>query len=136
MPVTVQWDTDSNSAIIYTISEHWTWDEVRAAWNAGRDLVSSVPHKVDFILNLEHSIGIPSGSLVKSDHIFRNRLPNARHIVIVSGGGLVNMLITSFKTLRPGSGQWVHSAPSLAHARAKLAQFNHPGFAHTSSTPE
>ena len=122
MSVSVQWDNSGNTAILYTFSGRWSWDEFRAAWNDGRELVSSVPHQVASILNLENSAGIPSGILVKSDYVFRSRLPNAGYVVLVSGGGLVNMLVSTFKTMNSKGGKWVLTASSLATARARLAE--------------
>ena len=121
MAVLVQWDNSRNSAIVYTFSGHWSWDEFRESWKEGRALVSSVPYRVDSILDFERSAGIPTGMLVKGDHVFRSRLPNAGYVVLVSGGGLVNMLVTTFKAMNPKGGKWVLTASSLVSARDKLA---------------
>lgn len=128
MPVSVQWDNGGITAILYTFSGRWSWDEFRAAWQEGRALVSSVSHPVASILNLEASAGIPSGMLVKGDHVFRSRLPNASYVLLVSGGGLVNMLVTTFKAMNPKGGKWVLTASSLDIARAKLVELQgqHP----------
>lgn len=122
MPVTVQWDNDAKTAILYTFAGHWSWDEFRTTWMDGRALVSSVPHQVASILCFERSAGIPAGMLVKGDHVFRNRLPNAGHVILVSGGALINMLVTTFKAMNQNGGKWVLTASSLAAARAKLAE--------------
>ena len=133
MSVSVQWDNSGNTAILYTFSGHWSWDEFRAAWKEGRALVSSVPHQVASILNLEGAAGIPSGMLVKGDYVFRSRLPNAGYVVLVSGGGLVNMLVTTFKAMNSKGGKWVLTASSLATARAKLAELQHQDHATAAS---
>jgi hypothetical protein len=122
MCVTVQWDSGGDTAVLYTFSGQWSWDEFRAAWHEARALVSSVPHRVDSILDFGQSAGVPSGMLVKADHVLRGRLPNAGYIMLVNTSGLVNMLVTTYKAMNPKGGKLVFTTQTLAAARAKLTE--------------
>lgn len=122
MSVTAQWDNEDKTTVLYIFSGQWSWDEFRPAWQEGRALVSSVPHRVASILDFEQSAGIPPGMLVKGDYVFRNRLPNAGYIILTNTSGLVNMLVSTFKRMNPKGGKWVFTAPSLEAARAKLTE--------------
>lgn len=60
MPVTVDWNNESQSILLVTHEAHWTWEEMFQAYQNGLLKVRSVSHPVHIIIDHSREVDPPT----------------------------------------------------------------------------
>ncbi len=69
MPVTIDWDNDAHTALLMTFSGRWTWDDVyKASDRSNRELLVSIDHRVDIILDFHTQFQLADAGAVAHPH--------------------------------------------------------------------
>ncbi len=76
MPVDVIWDCEDRTVLRYVIVAPWTWNEFWTAFNIGHELLTSVDHHVDQILDADYALRTaPPGMLAQIRNLYRRLSP-------------------------------------------------------------
>ncbi len=102
MGVTVYWDAQVKEAVRIDFSEQWTWEEFDRAVDQAYQLICSVTHIVDLLINFMSEIVPPEDFLeMRTEHFLRSMPDNIGQIVVVDGGLATHMALPVF--IRPFS---------------------------------
>lgn len=125
MPIQAIWDDEAHTTIRYVIEGHWTWDEMNAAVSVSNTWLDTVDRKIDFIHDMSHSEGVPSGALTQLKRCMGKEHPNTgRSVVIGAKKSIANSLAQSLLDMVQKLYQrdWGFMfAESLDDARTRLA---------------
>ncbi|QPC84777.1 hypothetical protein G4Y79_10500 [Phototrophicus methaneseepsis] len=55
MAILTQWDNRNKTAILLEFESQWSWSDLEDALQAADELIISVPHQVDIIIDMEGS---------------------------------------------------------------------------------
>lgn len=102
MGVTVYWDVEIQDVVRIDFSEQWTWEEFDKAVDDAYQLICSVTHTVDLLINFVSTI-VPSEDFLemRTEHFLRSMPDNIGHIVVIDGGLATHMALPVF--IRPFS---------------------------------
>lgn len=126
MTIKVIWDNDETKTILrYDFIGNWTWNEFYAASAEFHAELDRVNHKVDTIINLTGSTGMPGNVLSHAYSAFQNQHPNDTGLnVIVSKGMLIQILVNTFSRVYSNFTEnfEIHLVSSLEEARNYLSE--------------
>jgi hypothetical protein len=124
LPVTAQWDDEEKSTIHLRFEGRWTWDEFHTTFATYIKWLDESPHKVDFIADMLHSRGLPSGALQQVKRLADMNHPNSDLTVYVGMGGFLQALGQAFIRIYPRSAEKYkfEFASTIEEARAKIAR--------------
>lgn len=123
MAINTAWDDSNRTRVLVEFETSWSWTELNAAVEAVDQLIISVSHPVDIIIDLEGST-IPRDFLKGAKNLLAN--PEARenegHRVVV---GASNFMRQAYQTLMKAFGDKLNGrdvlfANDLSHARSML----------------
>lgn len=124
MAVTVNWDNDEHTVVLFTFSGNWTWREYWDACMKSNAMHATVKHRVYAIADLTTSTGIPVDLHAYTFKTLRIAPINAGTPRIgVNGGKIIEILVKTFKRLHPGFANEFDIAPSLDEARLTLQRY-------------
>ncbi|MGB1287827.1 MAG: hypothetical protein ACPG7F_14910 [Aggregatilineales bacterium] len=92
MCIEVSWYNENKTVLIHDISGKWTITDIRHAAVVAWDMMRSVSHQVDVIIDVRNGNRLPSGFMVHGKHIATTRPDNAGVIVIVGANTLMKSL--------------------------------------------
>lgn len=124
MAIKVIWDDETKTILRYDFIGNWTWNEFYAASAEFHAQLDSVDHKVDTIINLTDSAGMPGNVLSQAYSAFQNQHPNDTGLnVIVSKGMLIQILVNTFSRVYSNFTEnfEIHLVFSLEDARKYLS---------------
>jgi hypothetical protein len=122
--VTVEWDDESRTALRVNLEGLWTWAEFRDILATAPKMLAQSKHPTDLILNLENSLHVPDGVLLRLMRLHRAGLVGDS-LILLSGAPdnvFIDNLVSMAQQLNRGRGGEIRSAASLDEARAILAQ--------------
>jgi hypothetical protein len=122
--VEVTWDNEEKTIIRYKFPKKWTWQDYNDAWNAAVDMMNTVPHQVDFLVDLSESDLLPGGALANTRLSKWESATNAGITVIITRTILVEMLVDTFRRVYSRLGKNFYGAKTLDEGR-KLIINNH-----------
>src|SRR3954447_2694313 len=97
MPASCNWMDDAQTIILVKYEHNWTWDEFFDVADKGRALANSVPHRVDYILDMRSGIQPRSGStMTNSKTVMAKRAPNSGVFVTLTTP-FVKVMLNVFK---------------------------------------
>lgn len=124
MPVSVEWDNEERTIILWTVAGKWTWKEFDAAYEKMKEMAGSVSHPIDGIYDLSQSILIPADVATHVKFAFPYRPPNLRHIIAIGLDSYIQLLWNTLTTM-PSLKQWrVHFVDTMEEAYAFIEQAN------------
>lgn len=97
MPVTLEWLTEGQNAIMYHVVDPWTWADFGEARTTMKDMVEAQPHEVHVIVNLSETNGMPRGFLDGMRRLSAGRPANQGRVVIVGGGYLIRRVAEIYR---------------------------------------
>ncbi len=123
MTVHISWDNNTQTTIRMEFVGEWTWDEVHRALAKNVEMLDSVDHSVNAIVDLSKSMGAPTLVLTQLRSIVQNRHPRSNMTVLV---GANDMLMTFWKIFLQAYGRITRSnrysyAKTVAEARDLIA---------------
>lgn len=101
MTITVSWLDDRQTCILMIYDRQWTWNDFQAAYKQVNQHFSSVPHKVDFIIDIHQAALPPPNGLSYFKQVSENQHANLGRIIVVGAPvfirGIVNLLTTVYR---------------------------------------
>jgi hypothetical protein len=122
MPITVQWDNEAKTIVLWTFEGRWSWDEFRAQQAASVALLSSVSHRVHVIADLSQSSQIPRDAFSNYQVSETASAPNRGRTVVVAPQNI--FVQTAIATYNKIVNPTFLLADSVGEARALLAKEN------------
>jgi hypothetical protein len=118
------WDNSDKSIIRYAYEGRWTMDEFNNVYTEARQLLDTVDHPVDFIIDVRSSPLIPDGVLSRGRNVAFAPHPNEGRTIIVGANSFVRAMADIFQKIYGIRGNRVPFlfATTLEEAHAKLAQ--------------
>jgi hypothetical protein len=122
MPITVDWFDTEQTIVRYEFLGRWSWTELHTAVDEVQDMLASVDHRVDIIIDVSQNVGIPSGAIIqmKSGSMKANK--NWGMGVFVGTGAFINALITSFTRIYPKMAERYAIAMSIDEAQKLIIE--------------
>lgn len=105
MSVSIRWYDEAHTIIYYTFSERWTWEEYYPAYDDTIVLMDSVPYKVDFIMDMLNSKGLPPGALQQIKRAADRNHPNMGLAVYVGMNFITQAIGELFLKIYPMSAE-------------------------------
>ena len=116
MAITVQWENLEKTIVCQTYNGVWPLEELPEAISKSADLINSVDHPVDVIIDLTDN-GVETFSVLSSLRSIERKEPkNQRAVVIIGATFTVNMLIRIGRTIAPSAGRYLQLAKSKEEA--------------------
>jgi len=103
MPIIPQWENNDRTIMTVQFSGKWAWNEFSVVRTTILDMVDSIPHCVDYIINFEDEDDIPAGALAIGRSIHKSCSLNQGIIVIVGISPMLRMLYQSFTLAYPAT---------------------------------
>ncbi len=124
MAIQVMWANPEQTCVRVTLQRGWTWNELHRAIQQADDLIVSVTHTVDLLIDIREAGGLPGDFMTRAGDIFAQgeARPNEGQKIVIGAGWLIRSAYTGFvKTF--GSqlqGRPFRFAASLEEAQALL----------------
>lgn len=112
----VQWDDPEQTILRFEFEGEWDWVVVRQVALMGQEMSASVEHRVDSVVDLRQSHGLPAHSLSQFEQLAQFPSPNSGVIVIVGGGNLVASLLNIFKRVYRSAAAKYHYVETMEEA--------------------
>jgi hypothetical protein len=126
MSIVVSWDNPEKTAIVYTITGRWTWDEFYEALQQERAMLEAeAGERVNFIVNMEQGRMLPDNALSHFARMPKSSHRKAGMMVLVGAGGFVQALMNILGRYPGTAAQKIVAVPNMEAARAFLAQHEH-----------
>jgi hypothetical protein len=93
MSVTIKWDNEERTALRYTFTGCWQWQEFQETFGQAQQMLRSVRHAVDVIADFHESSCAPTEVLARLAYVGNCPPKNLRRSVIV---GTKAFAMTSF----------------------------------------
>lgn len=85
MPITVSWYDDDQTIMLQSCIGDWTWDDYLVSIDALAALANSTTERVDYIMDITDTVGIPLGLPLKYIRKARAKRPPNLGIIVVVG---------------------------------------------------
>jgi len=122
MPIQPTWDNDEKTVIRQVFSAPWTVDDYRYNASTTYDMIDSVTHQVDVIMDGSKSHMAPSGVLSSLGYVESKVHPRQRFLVGVTHSMLLKGLVRVGKILRPSLVEPLNIVDTLEDAYKKLEE--------------
>lgn len=125
MPITITWEDDSRQIIRGDVNGRWSFDEMQDALRQTIAMMDSVPHKVDFIIDVSRSQLIPGGATQAAQSVATPETHRNEGLKIVVGANaLVRLGYEAYRRINRslGKDQEFLFARSIEEAHAIIAR--------------
>jgi hypothetical protein len=124
MPATIEWDDDAKTRTLFTFDGKWTWEEYYQARAKGIEMVNSVPHTVNLIVDYTHSSFFPDNMLSNFGSSLQKVPKDFDLAVIVTNSNFVIAMVNMISKLTFGRKVKFRVTRSLDEARAIFAKYD------------
>lgn len=124
MPITVQWDNPEKTIIRVTFDGRWTHREFTTAVQQRRQLMESVTHHVDVIVDMSGGQFIPTRMITTLVNLNRHIPANRRLLIYVRASRLFRVIVSTVVRIVPRAGQNVLFVDSISDAKAIIAKYD------------
>src|SRR5690606_34184496 len=94
MPILVRWDDEEKTRIYYEFVGKWTWDEFNTVYEGVYEMLDTVSHKVDAIVDLRYSNLLPQSTLTEMRRLTFQQHENGGITVFITENELAHALFT------------------------------------------
>jgi hypothetical protein len=102
MNIDVNWDNETKTIIRYLYKNGWNWDDYFAAIKSAGELLDTVDHKVDIIMDFHNANLIPQGAITQVQRAFSHpRHPNIRLTIFVGANAFIRAIEGIGRKLAP-----------------------------------
>ncbi len=128
MSLTVCWDNAAKTIIRYNFGVTWTWQEFHNAVLQANELMNAVPHRVDILMNVEITRGLPPGNPANMfKWAFDTLAPNGGIVVVAGATPLIRMMLEAFSAIYKREGEQLRITDSLHQAHEILVRLQAEG---------
>lgn len=126
MPITVSWETDQKSTLIFAYVGQWELADFYHVTDEGNALMDQVTYPVNMILDVRHSKVIPNGFMNAINNTSRKLHPNTGTMAMVGINAFARAFIGIYKKVYPAksSQKTIHFAASYDDAHAIFERLN------------
>ena len=121
MAIVTRWDNKKKTVILLEFESEWNWEELAGAVHKADQLIGSVEHFVDLIIDLEGTT-IPRDVLTAAKTLLASgdARPNEGARVVVGANGAIRTIYQTIQMTFNSAveGREVLFAPNMADARA------------------
>ncbi len=118
--IEINWDNDDKTVMRYTYQGQWTWQEFYGVMEQSHQMMDTVDHPVDILVDMRASAQIPQGAVTQFRRIANVRHPNTGTIVAVTEARVARMLYDIFATVfRPIASRY-HIVQTIDEAYAAI----------------
>lgn len=99
MQIEVKWDNETKTAVYLKLQRGWTWPDLRQAIEQADELITSVPHKVNLIIDIREAGGLPRDFMSAAGDIFAQggeARSNEGKKIVVGAGALIRTAYKGF----------------------------------------
>lgn len=125
MAIQTQWDDEQKQIIRVEVEGRWSWEELQTALARTIEMMDSVPHKVDFIIDVSRSSLIPGGATQAAQSVATPETHRNEGIkVVVGANALMRIGYEAYRRINKslGKNQEFHFAKTQDEARAFIAR--------------
>lgn len=103
MGILTTWDDTAKTRVLIEFETSWTWDELEAAIEVADQMIASVTHQVDLMIDVEGST-LPKDFLNAAKNLLANPegRPNEGSRVVIGAGKVIR---TAYQTLQKTFGE-------------------------------
>jgi len=116
MPIVSRWENNDKTIIYVQFTNNWSWDEFAPVRKTILDMIDSVSHVVDYIVDFQAANDIPNGALAVGRSIHKSCSRNEGFAVLVGPSPQLRMLYQSFTIAFPASKSEIALVPTLEDA--------------------
>ncbi len=124
MPITVQWDNPEKTIIMVTCAGRWTHRDFTAAVQQRRQLMGSVAHHVDIIMDMSGGQFIPMRMFTTLINLSRHIPANRRLLIYIRASGLFRVIVGTVIGIVPRAGRNLFFVESISDAKAIIANYD------------
>lgn len=127
MKIKIHWGNDQQSLLYYTFEVGWDWKDMYDAFAQARELMETVDHPVNIIMDLSHVSLIPKGALAKIRWAFESpKQKNVGLTVVVTPSSFIKSMIDlGTKIWGKTAKQWsVAFVTTLEEAHILIEEYN------------
>ena len=122
MAIRTQWDNDKKTVLRQTIEDQWTLEDLHAAMQTRRSMLTSQKRTVHIISHIEGNLCMPKGFMGELKNLAGSCPANAGVHVVVGGGAYVKGVYNTAKYLAPRLTENIRFASTLDEARVIIAE--------------
>jgi hypothetical protein len=118
MPVSVEWANADKTLVIQRIDGQWSMQEFHEVVQKSAQLLKTVDHEVDIIVDLSTTNYVPQGVLSGANRTESTVPPNQRLVVFVGAKMMHKLLLSLGKRLAPRAASQQHFVETMDDAYA------------------
>lgn len=100
MAVHIEWDSDAQRAIIWTLIGRWTWDEYASAWSEMTQMLeTAADKKPDLIFDVRRMTMLPADVITRMKQDYLNIPPAAGRLLAVGVDSHLQLFWNTFTDL-------------------------------------
>jgi hypothetical protein len=98
MGINVAWANPDQTIIKLNVQRGWTWDDLYAAIQQADDLITSVDHTVNMVIDISHAGGLPRDFMKVAGDVFDSgeARANEGQKIVVGAGTLIQFAYGAF----------------------------------------
>jgi hypothetical protein len=128
MGISINWVDDTHRCVHVIYGRDWKWDEFFATDETAREMLNSIEHKSDFILDLQEAV-TPPNIVAQFPKFVRGAAslthPNSRYVMLVGANPHYKVLHEVFQKVYPALAKRVFMVKTLEEAHTLLAERPH-----------
>jgi hypothetical protein len=101
MPISVAWESEAKTTVLYTFVGSWTWREFDSAVMEAHSLIDSVNYRVNIVVDMRRSFVLPSGAISYIRRMPGRKHPRTRVTVMVGASNVIHAIYQMIVTLYP-----------------------------------
>jgi hypothetical protein len=121
MSIKVTWDNAERTIICFDFEGRWDWDELYAASDQATEMLDSVDHMVDFIMDIRETQKIPKDFMSHAERIASGSHPRRGMMVVVGANRLLRTVGSGLRRLFPDATRNLVFAADLEEAEEIIA---------------
>lgn len=95
MSVALDWYDQQHRAVIYRVTGHWTWEELRDTVSNLHNLADAAPGNIIMVIDISQSNILPPGNTVLNGQYMIRQLPEKiSNIVVIIESSLIKTFMT------------------------------------------
>lgn len=122
MSVQIVWDNNEKTIIRFIFEGKWTWEEFYPTHYKAIDMVKSVTHRVNVIVDMRKGVSTPANVLMHIKNISDKQPPNVGLSVIVTDSSFIHSLHRIGVKFYHKIGRYFSVADNLEAAYVKITQ--------------